>query len=220
VLHRIMMSHPGVLAQHGPQRVMSAVDELADRVNIGPDDEIGTSDVSGWVRDVIRMLAELPDESMSDVDRLEEGPVSGEIDDSWMNDKHKEFYKRNPHFKRNNRDRVEVGSGTQLATRVDPAVKPAQVKKKPAAGFGMSEAEYQGRKVQLNKPSANTDGASKSKVYVKDPKTGNVKKVNFGDPDMKIRKSNPGARKSFRARHNCDNPGPRTKARYWSCRKW
>jgi hypothetical protein len=156
VLHRIMMAHPSVLATHGPERVMSAVDELADRVNIGPDDEIGTSDVSGWVRDVIRMLAELPDESMSDVDRL------GEQD--------------------------------------------------------MSEAEYQGRKVQLGKPTRGD--VKKFKVYVKDPKTGNVKKVNFGDPNMKIKKSNPARRKSFRARHNCDNPGPRTKARYWSCRKW
>ena len=47
-----------------------------------------------------------------------------------------------------------------------------------------------------------------------------VKKVNFGDPNMRIKKSNPKRRKSFRARHNCDNPGPKTKARYWSCRKW
>ena len=89
----------------------------------------------------------------------------------------------------------------------------------------MEEAEYQGRKVQLNKPMAGD--VKKSKVYVKDPKTGNVKKVNFGHggssvkgKSMKIKKSNPGARKSFRARHNCDNPGPKTKARYWSCRAW
>ena len=80
------------------------------------------------------------------------------------------------------------------------------------------EAEHQGRKVTLNKPTRGD--VKKFKVYVKDPKTGNVKKVNFGDPNMKIKKSNPKARKSFRARHNCDNPGPKTKARYWSCRKW
>jgi hypothetical protein len=80
------------------------------------------------------------------------------------------------------------------------------------------ESEYQGRSVTLNKPMQGD--VKKFKVYVKDPSTGNVKKVNFGDPDMKIRKSNPEARKSFRARHNCDNPGPKTKARYWSCRKW
>jgi hypothetical protein len=85
---------------------------------------------------------------------------------------------------------------------------------------GMAEAEYQGRKVTLNKPMSNTDGKSKSKVYVKDPQTGNVKKVTFGDPNMRIKKSNPERRKSFRARHNCDNPGPKTKARYWSCRNW
>ena len=87
------------------------------------------------------------------------------------------------------------------------------------------EAEYRGRKVPLNKPMRGD--VKKFKVYVKDPKTGNVKKVNFGHggtsakrKTMRIRKSNPARRRSFRARHNCDNPGPRTKARYWSCRKW
>ena len=79
------------------------------------------------------------------------------------------------------------------------------------------EAESQGRKVTLNKPMQGD--VKKSKVYVKNEK-GNVIKVNFGDPNMKIKKSNPKRRKSFRARHNCDNPGPKTKARYWSCRKW
>jgi len=82
----------------------------------------------------------------------------------------------------------------------------------------LQEAEYQGRKVPLGKPMRGD--SKKFKVYVKDPKTGNVKKVNFGDKSMKIKKSNPKRRKSFRARHNCANPGPRTKARYWSCRKW
>ena len=82
----------------------------------------------------------------------------------------------------------------------------------------LEEAEYQGRKVKLNKPMRGD--VKKFKVFVKDPKTGNVKKVNFGDPNMRIRKSNPKARKSFRARHICKNPGPKTKARYWSCKKW
>ena len=82
----------------------------------------------------------------------------------------------------------------------------------------LDEAEYHGRKVPLGKPMRGD--VKKFKVYVKDPSTGNVKKVNFGDPNMRIKKSNPARRKSFRARHNCANPGPRTKARYWSCRKW
>jgi hypothetical protein len=88
---------------------------------------------------------------------------------------------------------------------------------------GLIEAEYQGRKVKLGKP---MQGDSKKfKVYVKNDK-GNVVKVNFGQGGdakggtMRIRKSNPKARKSFRARHNCDTPGPRHKARYWSCKKW
>jgi len=79
------------------------------------------------------------------------------------------------------------------------------------------EAEYQGRKVTLNKPMQGD--TKKSKVYVKNAK-GNVVKVNFGQKGMSIKKGNPGARKSFRARHNCKNPGPKWKARYWSCRAW
>ena len=87
----------------------------------------------------------------------------------------------------------------------------------------LEEAEYQGRKVKLGKPSQGD--SKKFKVYVKNDK-GNVVKVNFGQGGdakggtMRIRKDNPKARKSFRARHNCDSPGPRHKARYWSCRKW
>jgi len=89
-----------------------------------------------------------------------------------------------------------------------------------AAGINppiVKEAEYQGRKVPLGKPMKGD--VKKSKVYVKGPK-GNVVKVNFGDKNMRIKKSNPARRKSFRARHNCDNPGPRWRARYWSCRSW
>ena len=91
----------------------------------------------------------------------------------------------------------------------------------------VNEAEYQGRKVKLGKP---TRGDTKKfKVYVKNPK-GNVVKVNFGhggtsakkkgEKTMQIQKDIPSRRKAFRARHNCDNPGPKYKARYWSCRKW
>ena len=87
-----------------------------------------------------------------------------------------------------------------------------------AQGEPLQEAEYHGRKVPIGKPMRGD--VKKFKVFVKDPSSGNVKKVNFGDPNMRIKKSNPARRKSFRARHNCDTPGPRTKARYWSCRKW
>jgi hypothetical protein len=80
------------------------------------------------------------------------------------------------------------------------------------------EAKYQGRTVTLNKPMKGD--VKKSKVYVKDPKTGNIKKVNFGDKNMTIKKNIPARRKSFRARHKCENPGPKTKAKYWSCRAW
>jgi len=81
----------------------------------------------------------------------------------------------------------------------------------------ITEAEYQGRNVPLGKRMAGD--VKKSKVYVRKP-NGNVVKVNFGDKKLSIKKHIPARRKSFRARHNCANPGPRWKARYWSCRAW
>jgi hypothetical protein len=84
---------------------------------------------------------------------------------------------------------------------------------------GLNEAEYQGRKVQLGKPFLTPNGPKKRSVYVKNKK-GNVVKVNFGDPNMRIRKSNPARRRSFRARHKCDTAKDRTSARYWSCKAW
>lgn len=85
-------------------------------------------------------------------------------------------------------------------------------------------AEYRGKKVSLNTPrriSAGEPGygRKKSVVYVQTD-NGKVKKVMFGDPNMTIKKDQPGRRANFRARHNCDNPGPKTKARYWSCKAW
>ena len=74
-------------------------------------------------------------------------------------------------------------------------------------------------KKTLNKPFRTPKGPKKFSVYVKNEK-GNVVKVNFGDPNMEIKRDDPKRRKSFRARHNCDNPGPKWKARYWSCRQW
>lgn len=83
----------------------------------------------------------------------------------------------------------------------------------------LEEAEYKGRKVSLGKPFLTPDGPKKRSVYVKNAK-GNVVKVNFGDPNMKIKKSIPARRRSYRARHHCQNPGPRWKANYWSCKAW
>lgn len=81
----------------------------------------------------------------------------------------------------------------------------------------LEEAKYQGKEVPLGKKLPGD--VKKSKVYVRKP-NGKVVKVNFGDKKMRIKKSNPKRRKSFRARHNCKNPGPRWRARYWSCRSW
>jgi hypothetical protein len=143
IIRRIMNQRQDLL-QYGPKRLLAAVDEVADFV--GDVEEIGSSDVSGWVKHVEQMLRDNPPEA-----------------------------------------------------------------------YDMREAKYRGREVPLGKPMKGD--VAKSKVYVKGPK-GNVVKVNFGDKTMRIKKSNPKRRKSFRARHNCANPGPRWKARYWSCRAW
>ena len=87
-----------------------------------------------------------------------------------------------------------------------------------AAKQALTEATYQGREVPLNKPMAGD--VKKSKVYVDPDGDGRAQKVNFGDKNLSIKKHIPARRRSFRARHNCDNPGPKTKARYWSCRAW
>lgn len=105
---------------------------------------------------------------------------------------------------------TQPGTGKNAGKRVNDCEKIGE-------DADVDEAKYQGREVPLGKKMAGD--VKKSKVYVRKP-NGNIVKVNFGDKKMRIKKSNPARRKSFRARHNCANPGPRHKARYWSCRSW
>ena len=131
------------------------------------------------------------------------------------------------------RQRIKRGSGEKMRKKGEKGA-PTAAQMKRAKGentllkFNQMElknvwgevteaAEYQGRKVQLNNPTRGD--VKKFKVYVKNDK-GNVVKVEFGDPNMEIKRDDPARRKSFRARHNCDNPGPKYKARYWSCKFW
>ena len=81
------------------------------------------------------------------------------------------------------------------------------------------DVEHDGKKITLNKPFRTPDGPKKFAVYVKNDK-GNVVKVTFGDPNMEIKRDSDKNRANFRSRHNCDDPGPKWKARYWSCKMW
>jgi len=152
-------------------------------------------------------------------------------DDSWVDEFAQHLMQKNSMTDNEELNRIKQLSGATVGTNIDETYDDDDDFYNAYGEMWyndddiVDEAEYQGRKVKLGKPMAGD--VKKFKVYVKDPKTGNVKKVNFGHggssvkgKSMRIRKNNPGARKSFRARHNCDNPGPRTKARYWSCRKW
>ncbi len=270
-LHRIMMRHPGMLAQHGPERVMKAVDDVADLV--GDMDDIGSSDISGWVNMVQEILDSLDqgvaegslneaatmasvskllrhierhnptwfdDYGMGEVedtvvDMAEQGQFSGMtvVDAAALVGQELESMYGANGMNEGSADLTDIWQAGREAAYSGKSMTSCPHKmfskeweawqqgwqdQKGSTSDGMNEAEYQGRKVPLGKPMQGD--VAKSKVYVRDPKTGNVKKVNFGDPNMKIKKSNPARRKSFRARHNCDNPGPRTKARYWSCRAW
>ena len=117
------------------------------------------------------------------------------------------------------RKKGEKGAPTasQIAKAQEGLQKFNQFVLRNAWGEVTEKAEYQGRPVELNNP---TRGDTKKfKVYVKNDK-GNVVKVEYGDPNMSIKRDDPERRKSFRARHNCDNPGPKYKARYWSCKFW
>ena len=119
----------------------------------------------------------------------------------------------NPNYKQDN----------DLLPRGHPRAKKASSASEDAPfilDYAFEAAEYQGRKVTLNKPFRMPKGNSKKfGVYTKNEK-GNVVIVRFGDPNMEIRRDDPQARKNFRSRHNCDNPGPKWKARYWSCYQW
>ena len=116
---------------------------------------------------------------------------------------------------------ITKGKGTWGKADADLAKQVEMVEEVKLNEWGEVEekAEYQGKKVTLNKPFYTPDGPKKSAVYVTGPK-GDPVIVRFGDKNMEIKVDDPERRKSFRARHNCDNPGPKWKARYWSCKAW
>lgn len=195
VINRIMRQHLDVLQKFGPKAVMTAVDDLAQ--GIGELDEIGSSDVSIWTKQVIQDL------ESGMYSHLHEAPGDYTV----KTKSPAELWKQHTDPKK-----------SKSEVPVDPATgKTLYQKVQGLEEADLDEAEYQGRKVPLGKPMKGD--VAKSKVYVRKP-NGKVVKVNFGDKNMRIKKNIPGRRKSFRARHNCDNPGPRWKARYWSCRAW
>jgi hypothetical protein len=230
ILHRILMQHSSLLGRHGPQAVMDAVKDVAE--GVGDVEEIGSSDVSGWVRDVIRTLDDSSDQvKESDIDVIDSGEYDQEGD--MAKDDLETIVRAARRLTGMLDDNENMPEWVQskinkAADYVDTAADYIESNQDESDEVEMTEAEYQGRNVPLSKPMRGD--VKKFKVYVKDPSTGNIKKVNFGhggtsakragQKTMKIKKSDPARRKSFRARHNCENPGPRTKARYWSCRAW
>ena len=169
-------------------------------ISFSEDFEIG-SEIVGFVEDGI--VIELDDTALT---HLEENGISfldGELSEGLRDPKD------NPCWK----GYEPVGTKKKNGKTVPNCVPKESIEE----DSDIDEAEYQGRDVPLGKKMSGD--VKKYKVYVRKP-NGNIVKVNFGDKKMRIKKSNPARRKSFRARHNCDNPGPRWKARYWSCRNW
>lgn len=252
MITRRIMNHPefsDMVREYGIEQITQAIADTAE-FHGDDDDEIGSSDVSAMVNDTIKSLRRMiegdgPDEEQRDRTRAEKMDEAEPLQIGTTSEIEDKYYPitYTADISYDSRDRIEVDNivihdtnGEMLAPDhpvyqaevgfIEDEVRRTGDEDGEVVGESITnEAEYQGRKVKLGKPMQGD--VKKFKVYVKDPKTGNVKKVNFGHGGssvkgkaMKIRKNNPKARKSFRARHNCDNPGPRTKARYWSCRKW
>lgn len=244
IYRRIVNSHPELLQQFTVREISDACNDYAD--GFGDVEEIGSSDVSIWTKEVIDDL-QSRNKELAEIKKLALGHE--EVDEglgkallggaaliaaiTGINKYQAEqLMKTEPQlitlaqmrqeaFIQNDDEKVK-----ELDDRIEKTLDHITVTGRPVMGIDglpvdprepVGEAEYQGRKVPLNKPMAGD--VKKSKVYVKKP-NGKVVKVNFGDKNMRIKKSNPNRRKSFRARHNCDNPGPKWKARYWSCRAW
>lgn len=249
IYRRIVNSHPELLQQFTVREISDACNDYA--YGIGDVEEIGSSDVSIWTKEVIddlqsrnKELAEIKKLALGH-EEVDEGAgkallggvalIAAMIGGNKMHAHH--LMTTEPQLitltqmRQEAEQRGDKYEVEQLDDRIKKTLDHISITgrpvmggdgepidpRKPWAGESMYEAEYQGRKVPLGKPMKGD--VKKSKVYVKKP-NGKVVKVNFGDKNMKIKKSNPKRRKSFRARHNCDNPGPRWKARYWSCRAW
>jgi hypothetical protein len=132
----------------------------------------------------------------------QDGPNKGDILEFWFGELCVEFY-----IEESSEDSITLQENEHLSILTENGI----------VLETLEEAVHQGRAVPLNKPMRGD--VKKSKVYVKGP-SGRVVKVNFGDKNMKIKKNIPARRRSFRARHKCETPGPKWKARYWSCKAW
>jgi hypothetical protein len=267
VANRIMRQHPDALGKYGLDAVMDAIEDVDSYV--GDVEEIGSSDVSIWVRDVLDSLSRNSerqqskddgwDPNIDDRDQIDELSAikrlahgEQEVDEGLGKmllggaaliaaiagvNKYEanQMMKNDPqlaklaHFREVAQQKGDDSKVQELDDRIKQTLDHLNVtgdEVRDQSGnpvdpqyesVEMDEAEYHGRKVPLGKPMQGD--VKKSKVYVRKP-NGKVVKVNFGDKNMRIKKNSPGHRKSFRARHHCENPGPRWKARYWSCRAW
>jgi hypothetical protein len=211
IVQRILAQHTDLLQKYGPERLGDAIDAVASQV--GTVDEIGTSDVSGWVREVQQELG-----TMKELEEMRRHSGLGGYRSRGYRDHDRDPYLDTQRGGFSQFDDSEFKDRDESPEELRRRAQRYRDEKLRENENTMGEAEYQGREVPLGKPMQGD--VKKFKVYVRNPKTGNVKKVNFGDPDMRIKKSNPKRRKSFRARHRCDTAKDRTSARYWSCRKW
>jgi hypothetical protein len=246
IYKKIITNHPELLQMFDLRTISDACNEYAEDLEVREEHRYDPNDVSVWTKEVVddlqsrnRELAEIKKLALGQ-EEVDEGLgkallggaalIAAITGINKMEADH--LMKTEPQlvalaqmrqeaFVQNDEEKVK-----ELDARIEKTMDHISVTGRPVMDIDgnpvdprepVGEAEYQGRKVPLGKPMQGD--VKKSKVYVKKP-NGKVVKVNFGDKNMKIKKSNPGRRKSFRARHNCDNPGPRWKARYWSCRAW
>jgi len=218
------------VGKKGKTRRATGIDDNPYDHNEG-EDQTALANAALWnMKDVYQTL--IAGESLSEDDMFSYGDLVQYLEQADMPNHYSKFWNLVTDAINKAGGFAGQGSELQVDKNIAPQVKTLyqQFKAATANIKGVKEAKYKGKTVKLGKPiRTGTDEPGKFKVYVKDPKTGNIKMVRFGhqgggknkdSKTMRIKKSNPARRKSFRARHNCSNPGPRTKARYWSCRAW
>jgi hypothetical protein len=246
MFHKILSNEPGDIYDLLDHKIQEHVVRMAVRkivkesINLHENDEVSlTSEVEKFFKSNKKKLESLVDDNDwdefyelgfekfpdADQDDVAQAMNNAAIAAGWFENEIEDFRQSEKELKdmafgsKAQQKGINMGDYSKKMKQPKASSSELYIESKKKDITPIIEAEYKGRKVKLNKPFYTPGGPRKRAVYVKNEK-GNIVKVGFGDPNMRIKKSIPARRKSYRARHHCENPGPHWKANYWSCKAW
>ena len=246
MFHKILSNEPGDIYDLLDHKIQEHVVRMAVRkivkesINLHENDEVSlTSEVEKFFKSNKKKLELLVDDNDwdefyelgfekfpdADQDDVAQAMNNAAIAAGWFENEIEDFRQSEKELKdmafgsKAQQKRINMGDYDKKMKQPKASSSELYIESKKKDITPIIEAEYKGRKVKLNKPFYTPGGPRKRAVYVKNEK-GNIVKVGFGDPNMRIKKSIPARRKSYRARHHCENPGPHWKANWWSCKAW